>query len=94
MKHKYLTVALCGFFNSKPKGDYHPFDVKTEIGINHDDWRSYARRSLYPEDSKARLELAKVGVVITSSNEAKSVRDGGELIVSVFRKEPRETKFV
>jgi len=55
---------LIKYFEGKPPGRYEPFDVRMDLGISSHSWRWFSTRYLYPEGTKARALLKRIGVDI------------------------------
>lgn len=84
MQAKYITLALVEFFKNAPSGEYHPFNVRAELGMSEEAWRGYSRAFLYPAEAKAREALAAVGVTIKSRDRRKG--EDNPFLVSTFLK--------
>lgn len=86
MKERYITLALCNFFQKQADGEYFPFTVRQALGMSQTAWRHYAKSWLYPAGSYARRSLASVGVTVATSGATTQVQ-GGVMVMSKFVKQ-------
>lgn len=84
MQEKYITLCLVEFFKNAPAGEYHPFNVRADLGLSDEAWRNYSRAFLYPPNTQAREALSKVGVSIKSRK--RQTGEDAPLMVSTFLK--------